>query len=397
MAAKKVKRLKYDESDIEVLEGLEPIRRKPGMYITSNDSYGMYVIFKEALDNASDEFTAGRNSDVRIVVDDGKGYNWVIDSGEGIPTGKVDGVSTLTRIVGTLHAGGKLGKTEAYKHSKGTHGVGIKATNAMSEHFVVYTCRKKQWWTTEYKKGKETVKVKKCPPPKGLPHKLKVKQGTIIKWKPDATAFIKGSKLKLDAVKDWCELNAYLNPGFRIQLFTPKGKMIEWYEPKGVESYLDAEVKALKAESFGKFVYQSENIDLAIAFTSHPDEALEGYANAGFTESGGTHIDSLWKSMMAVMKKHALKKQKFTIRDIKDGVVGLINYKIDNPVFSSQTKEKLSDTRVPEIAEPELVKAFTEFFNKKKKLARLLCEKATQLKGAKEELITNKKAISQLV
>lgn len=391
---------KYDVSSITHYEGLDAIRKKASMYIGPTDSNGLWIITKEPADNTTDEFLAGRNDSCHIIQAPDNSI-WVLDNGKGIPVGLTktksgEKINSLTMIVSKTHAGGKFGKG-AYSASIGTHGVGIKATNALSEMFEVYTCYEGQWWHTSFEKGveKSPVKKSKAPP---VSHGIEMKRGTAIHFKPDMSIFSKGAKFNILQAVEWCRLTAYLNAGYKTTFTDAVGKTKTWCYKNGVKDYLTAKVEALKTKTLGRAVLHvsEENIDLAIAFTNYDGIALEAYTNSSKNTDGGVHVNAFYSALGKAIEPYKLRSHKFTPSDLREGLVGIINYKIAEPQFSSQTKEKLTDTRVSKPCEETCLKAMKKFFDENKTLAKEICKRAAELKNLKDQFAENKKALQEL-
>lgn len=400
---------KYTEKDIKHLSGMKAIRAKPGMYIGPTNSSGIWTLLREAADNTVDEFIAGRNASVHLIAEESKGVTalWSVDEGEGIPvkpiavedaiSHKKIKISALKAIVSLTHTGGKFGGKAYSGGSRGTHGVGIKATNALSSEFEVWTRRDGKWWYTKYEQGVEKVAVKKAKPPK-LPHRVKSpKQGTIVRFVPDLSIFSKGAKLKDKEVLEWCELTSYLNGGFRIFFTGSSGKTKKWFSKKGAPEYLKTRLEALKAESLGRhLVVLDKTLDVALAFSSAEGTNVDAFTNGLRNVDGGVHLDAMYRALAKSLEPYKKRKHKFTPSDLREGLVGIINYKIESPKFSSQTKEKLVDERVGKPCEELLLKTFGKFFKENKSLAGRLCDRATELKKVTDDFRANKKVVREL-
>lgn len=391
---------KYDVSSLENFEGLDAVRKKPAMYIGPTDSNGIWIITKEAADNTTDEFLAGRNKSCHIILAPDNSI-WVLDDGKGMPVGMTEmksgeKINSLTMIVSKLHAGGKFGKG-AYSASIGTHGVGIKATNALSEVFEVYTNYEGTWWHTEFNKGVEKSGVKKAKAPP-VSHGIEMKRGTAIHFKPDASIFSKGSKFEPKQAAEWCRLTAYLNAGYKTTFTDSTGKTKTWCFPNGVKDYLTAKIEQLSTKTLGKAVLHvsEENIDLAVAFTQYDGIAIESYTNSSKNADGGVHVTAFYAALGKAIEPYKLRSHKFTPSDLREGLVGIVNYKIAEPQFSSQTKEKLVDTRVSKPCEETCFKALQKFFADNKTLAKEICKRAADLKALKDQFSENKKALQEL-
>lgn len=364
----------YNEDAIDVLSPIEGIRKRPSMYIGPVDSSGVFHILKEVADNTVDEALAGRNDAVTICLEDG--WVWVGDNGSGIPTGKhkKTGISTLETVLTHTHAGGKFGQG-GYGASIGTHGVGIKATNALSEELEVWTCYKRKWYTAKFKKGATVSKTKPCQKPT-LPKGMK-STGTIIRFKPDMTIFNKGSKLKIEPIHDWCEITAYLNEEFHVT-FINEGEVEEWYFENGLEDYAAHVNKENGYKQVALFHAQADNYDVCLSFVEAGDDLVEYYTSSSYNIQGGTHEKTLWRAYEDALYQFAKKDHEYEAVDLRDSIVGVFNIKLEEPKFGGQTKEKLVDKRAEE-AYDDLYSELHKFFKKNKQLTQDLLDKATQL------------------
>lgn len=400
MAAQKP--LSYTENDIEYHEGLMGVRKKPTPYIGPPDSDGIGVICREPLDNVVDEAGAGRATKAHFI-DDGE-YFWVQDDGLGIPVKPHPKwkISTLELVVSRLHAGGKMSESSAYKSSIGTHGIGIKATNALSAYFQIWTFRDGKWWTTVYQKGVLTKKVASCQAPilptiKGLAFQKPTK-GTIIKFKPDPTIFAKGSKLQYEHLFSWSLLAAYFNPGLQITVSRFDGKQKHYYSKSGISEYLTKKIDAMPGVTrVGKmFLLSSESADLAVQFTDCDGSNLEAYTNGLRNRDGGHHVSAFLRALNKAIAPYKKSNHKFTQDDLYEGLVGVVNVKLASPQFNNQPKDKLIDSRVPDLCDDQFEKALVQFFAQNKALAAKLCQRATELKKLKDEFRSSKKALKEL-
>lgn len=287
----KAKGKDYTASDIEVLEELEGVRKRPAMYISSTDKFGLFQILKELMDNAADEAMANRNDYAGVCISKDKTTITVWDHGGGIPIEKhpKTGNSTLTDIFTKLHAGGKFGGKAYDKGSKGVHGVGASVTNALSERFQVFTCRKEQWWTQKFSKGKAKSPVEKSVAPK-LPNGNKLKRGTLITYQADMSCFKKGSVLDPDYVHKYVELLSYLHSG--VTFYFEHDKTSKTYIHKdGLQSLLNRTIKELKVEPISKpLIHQRDNVDVALRWTEYDEEKITSYANGSNTAQHGEQI-----------------------------------------------------------------------------------------------------------
>ena len=403
----------YDESNIEVFVGLEGIRRKPSMYLGDMNE-APWTCVREVADNCQDEFLAGRN-DSCLIVYDGE-YVWVADKGLGIPVkeGRVEEHGTIIKesrlksILSRTHAGGKF-TDKAYKVSAGTHGVGIKAVNAVSIEFDVWTNRDGQWWHTAYSKGKETSPVAKSKAPRIDKAKYTPKQGTLVRFKLDPSVFPKGAKFDEAYAHKWAEFNAHLNAGFKIVVVGQKGKPISYHYPDGLWSLLENRYNEQKAGDMtfeDTFGYQGKDVEIELAngskmwcdfaFIMAPNVEgvhLDLYTNGVHNPDGGVHQDAFWAAVMKALGNHAPARAKYNINDIKEGVVGVINVKINEPAFNNQTKEKLVDPRVRAPLTEALTDLIDDFFRSNKAFVKDLCNRATELNALRGKVAEQRKAL----
>lgn len=389
---------------------LEKIRARPSLYIGPTDGAGIFTVLRECLDNAVDEARADRNTLVNIFVED-DGSFWVQDKGIGIPVKmhpKMK-ISTLTHVLTNLQSSGKMVSSGAYKSAIGTHGVGLKGTNALAEFFEVWTYRDTEggWYYTRFEESVEKVPVKKAKPPK-LPDKVVPKQGTIIRFKPSVKFFGK-SKLNIKDVVTWCEMTSYMNAGLTLKL-SYKGKTKTWMVKDGIKAYLARRVEESSATPLSKkpIFHNSNSLEMAILFTDLEGSQMEFFTNTVRNIEEGVHADDMYRALMASLKpwikarpakatKSRTKKVDrsssvpFTISDLKDGMLGLLNYKIDAPQFDSQTKEKLVDQRVKGACYEECLEVFNKFWDENQKVAKDLIARATELRKMTSAFLKDKR------
>lgn len=366
------KNSKYSEDDIQVLGAIEGIRKRPTMYIGSTDSHGVFHIFKEVVDNAVDEFLAGRNSAVYISTD---GISVSVgDDGQGIPTGihKKTKRPTIETVFTENHAGGKFSDS-AYDTSIGTHGVGITATNAMSEELEVWSQYTGAWQHISFKCGKVKQELHKSKPPtvgKAKP------SGTIVRYSPDFSIFDKGAKLSIPLVKTWAEMTAYLNAGLKIEFFNENTEEHFVFKFKnGLDDLLDHLLKESENKQAGRIHINSKEFDLAISFLeSDTYYSNSFYTNTSENSRGGSHEKLLWSSLLQIYKEHD-DSNEFEEIDVQKGLISIFNVKLNQPRFSSQTKERLNDSRVNDYSK-SLLAELKKFFKKQTELLERLIERA---------------------
>ena len=396
----------YSSSSIETLRFPAAIRNNCSMYLGSTDEHGRWLIARELLDNGLDEHLAGRNKGVIFVECRDDSY-WVLDMGAGIPQGfktfdvNVNGkiiknkMPTMQAIFSELHTSGKF-RSEAYKVSVGTHGIGAKGTNATSEFFDVYTQFEGQWYSIKFEKGILTQPVKEIKTPKG-PTGKPLKRGTAIHFKPDATIFSGKSNIDLKFAHQWAEITSYLNPGFTVMILDKNGKSKKYLSQDGPVEYVDKILSDLKANAEqSKFVFHNELCDAVIAFSNAEGLNVRGYTNGLFNSQGGKHVDSVCNAIVNTLKTYAKKKQTISAYDVKEGLVGIVNMKLHKAEFSSQDKSRLTDLRAGKGFEELMTKEFETFFRKNKSLAMRLCEKASKLSQLRSQFKASKKVVQAL-
>lgn len=396
------KALAFTEDDVRVLKGLQIIQGKPSMYIGPIDDYGLYTIKREPCDNVVDEWEAGRCSEMTIRYAKGS-YIEIHDDGQGMPIGihKTEKIPTVEVLVSQLHAGGKLGGGDAYKNSRGTHGIGIKATNALSEHFVVMTFRDKAWHILEYKFGKKSTDLRKMTKAEIKEANLLYKKGTVIRYKPNLKLFDKGAKDRPEMMHEWAQLTAYLAAGFTVNIMDDKGEVATYCEPDGLAAWLVHEGETLKAtflEYEDDLYISGEHFDIAVGFSDAEGSHLYGYCNGLYQPDGGLHLNGLRDAIYWSIEKVVSAKvfASFDKEAIFDGMIGMVNFKIDSPKFSSQTKEKLADTRFNELCYDEIYNATVKYFKKNKALLEVLVERAASLSAMNQEFRANKQAARKI-
>ena len=228
-------------------------------------------------------------------------------------------------------------------------------------------------------------------PPKIPGSKLKIKKGTIVRFVPDSTIFTKGSRLEVAQVRTWAEMTAYMNPGLKIVL-NVKGKSEEFYAKDGVKTYIEKRLKDLKANPINKkqLMHTSHSAEVALVFTDVEGCEIECFTNTIRNPEEGEHATALYKTLHKSLKPY-MGKLEFTEADIREGVIGVLNYKLNAPQFDSQTKEKLVDVRVKEPATAEFMAMFEKFWKENKQLAKDLCVRAAELRKKTADFLKDKK------
>jgi DNA gyrase subunit B/topoisomerase-4 subunit B len=343
----------YTEEDIVVLEGLEPVRKRPGMYIGGVDSRGYHHLLWEIVDNAVDEVINGFASTIKVTLHaDGRSAT-VDDNGRGIPTGHMAkyGKSALEVILTTLHSGGKFAQGN-YTHSGGLHGVGSSVVNALSSEMVVRVRRDGEEVEQRYGRGVPLTKLQKVGKARG--------SGTTVFFRPDAEIFGEKACFDVPLVLERLEAKTYLHKGLRI-LVTDEvsGDKRDFAHQGGIADYLQKLVQDRGKPLIQAPVYLARDTDdrglrfeLALCWTESTDEVIKSYVNGIPTPSGGTHENGLKsglvKGVRNYIETHNLspKGVSLTADDIREGLVSILSAYVLEPQFQGQTKERLNNPEV---------------------------------------------------
>ena len=390
----------YDASSISVLEGLEAVRKRPGMYIGSVSRKGLNHLIYEIVDNSVDEHLAGVCDTIRVTLE-ADGSCTVEDNGRGIPVGMhKKGVSAARVVFSTLHAGGKFDNA-AYKTSGGLHGVGSSVVNALSTYMDVEISRDGYVHHDRYERGVPTVElVNGLLPTIGKTKKT----GTKINFLPDPEIFEK-TRFKEDEVKSRLHETAYLNPALTIIYEDKRGEEvehIEYHEPDGIIGF----VKEMNQnnECLHDVIYykgESEGISVEVAFqyTTEFHENVLGFCNNIYNAEGGTHLTGFKTTFTTVMNTYARelgilkdKDPNFTGADIRNGMTAVISVRHPDPSFEGQTKTKLDNQdaakAVGKVTGEEIVLYFDKNLDTLKSV--LSCaEKAAKIRKTEEKAKTN--------
>ncbi|MBU1255884.1 DNA topoisomerase (ATP-hydrolyzing) subunit B [Patescibacteria group bacterium] len=370
----------YEAKDIHVLEGLEPVRKRPGMYIGSTGIGGLHHLIWEVVDNSLDEAMAGHGDTIDVVLlPDNKVR--ITDNGRGIPVEKHPQTkkSTLETVMCTLHAGGKFGG-ESYKIAGGLHGVGVSVVNALSKWTKAEVCRNGGKYTQEYSRGKPKNKVKKSG---------KCKQtGTIITFEPDPSVF-KIIEFKWFKILKRLRQQAYLTKGVKIIVKDERKKMFKshtFYFEGGIVSY----VKYLNRDQDTKheniFYISKEHedilVEVAFQYTNDIQGLEEGFANNIHTGEGGMHITGFRAALTRTFNDYARKNGylknsdgNLSGDDVREGLTAVVSVKLREPQFEGQTKARLGNPEVRTSVELIMADALEEFLEKNPQDAKSIMEK----------------------
>ena len=362
----------YTAADIEVLEGLEPVRRRPGMYIGSTDEKGMHHLFAEVLDNAMDEAVAGQASRIEVELEE-DGFLTVTDNGRGIPVDphpKFKKKSALEVIMTTLHAGGKF-NSKVYETSGGLHGVGVSVANALSETMEVEVARGQKLYRQSYTRGTPDGPLKSLGP-------VKNRRGTKVRFRPDQKIFGKGSIFKPARLFRMARSKAYLFRGVEIRWSCAKSALggdsetpesAVFHFPGGLKDFLANRIEGQETVTNDVFAGRIErtegsgSVEWAIAWIASDDGFLSSYCNTVPTPDGGTHEAglraALTKSLRAYGELTGNKRvSQLTADDVLGTSAAMLSVFIREPEFQGQTKDRLASAEAARIVESALRDAF---------------------------------------
>src|SRR5439155_13661056 len=337
----------YTAKDITVLEGLEPVRKRPGMYIGGVGSAGLHHLVWETLDNSVDEAMNGYASNIWVTLHADGSSITIEDDGRGIPIDKLakQKKSALEVIFTVLHAGGKF-EHGNYKTAGGLHGVGASVVNALSKELVATVKRDGAQWEMRFKQGKPVGSLKKLGPARGT--------GTTVYFRPDPAIF---PKIELDAatIKERLEVASYLHKGLKVVFEdeTSKDKIVFQHD-EGILAYLEHSVAGRRAKPVHDAPFtlskdDAQRLDLVLQWTEATDEHLRSYVNGIPTASGGTHENGLragiGKAVRNFIDTHNLSPKGVTLvaEDIREGLTGVVSLFIKEPQFQGQTKDRLNN------------------------------------------------------
>ncbi|NEP60839.1 MAG: DNA topoisomerase (ATP-hydrolyzing) subunit B [Symploca sp. SIO2G7] len=382
----------YSADQIQVLEGLEPVRKRPGMYIGSTGPRGLHHLVYEVVDNSIDEALAGHCSHIDIALNT-DGSVTVTDDGRGIPTDThpTTGKSALETVMTVLHAGGKFGGG-GYKVSGGLHGVGVSVVNALSEWVEVTVWREKREHVQRYERGIPIGELE------AKPHKQN-RTGTSVAFKPDTQIFTNGIEFDYTTLAGRLRELAYLNASVKIQFADNRLEepRVETYHYEGgiqqYVAYMNREKQPLHEE----IIYikgERNNIQVEVALQwcidAYSDNLL-GFANNIRTIDGGTHLEGLKTVLTRTMNATARKRNKIKDNEanlggenVREGLTGVISVKVPEPEFEGQTKTKLGNTEVRGIVDSLVGEVLTEYLEFRPNVADTILEKAIQAFKAAE-------------
>lgn len=385
----------YTANDIDVLEGLEGVRKRPNIYVGDVNKHALFQIIKEAIDNAVDEALIGANDRVLIKLYKENMSILVADAGRGIPveTHTKTQISTLTTILTRIHAGGKFSGKEV---TVGTHGVGISATNALSSTFEVWTYRAKKfnsdqsssktWYYQKFEKG-----IPLCEVVEGVKPPLDWKSGTIVQFIPDPTIFVKNYKIPTKKLEEWLYSLQYLCPGLEFTLWADD-KETTYKSKNGITQWVNELVTKREATTIGKkFEYDDSELQVALQWANCDDEHVLSYVNCCPTIDHGSHFEGFKKALNDSLASFS--EEKYSKDDLRIGLIGILHFKMKEPTYDTQTKERLSSDFAENKIKELLIPALTDFFSRNRSLADTLLTKAVKLRQARERFKKDREAI----
>jgi DNA gyrase subunit B len=394
----------YTAKDITVLEGLEPVRKRPGMYIGGVGTAGLHHLVWEVLDNAVDEAMNGYASNIIVTLHKDGSAITVADDGRGIPVDKhpTTKKSALEVIFTVLHAGGKFEKGN-YKTAGGLHGVGASVVNALSTELVATIKRDGAQWEMRFKRGKPTGPLKKLGAARG--------SGTTVYFHPDSTIF---PKVEFDAalIRERLEVVSYIHKGVRVTFENEaEGTKEVFQHQEGLSDFLKSIVTARGAKPVHEtaFLLERESgprLDLVLQWTESTDEHVRSYVNGIPTGSGGTHDNGLragiGKAVRNYIETHNLSPKGVTLtaEDIREGLTGVLSLFIEEPQFQGQTKDRLNNPEVLSTVDSVVRPALEHWLNHNRSIAEaivgriILAARAREASRAAQAEVTRRTATS---
>jgi DNA gyrase subunit B/topoisomerase-4 subunit B len=404
----------YTAKDIQVLEGLDPVRKRPAMYIGGTDARGYHHLLWEIVDNSIDEVINGHATRVDVRLHgDGRTVT-VVDNGRGIPVDDIPRYkkSALEVILTTLHSGGKFEQGN-YIHSGGLHGVGSSVVNGLSESLTALVRRDGAEWRQTFERGKATSKLKRVRDLRGT--------GTTITFRPDAEIFGDKARFDADLIRDRLEGKSYLHGGMRV-VFTDETQTpsatVEYQHAGGIAEYLTKVVgergkPAVPAGWTGFGLARDEmpgsetgRCEVALVWTEATDEHIRSYVNGIPTASGGTHENGLKSGLVKAVRNYitthelAPKGVTLTAEDIREGMVAILSVYLVAPQFQGQTKDRLNNAETAGAVDALMRPALEQYLNENKSIAEavvariVLAARAREASRAASQAVSRKTAVS---
>ena len=390
----------YDAESIAILEGLEAVRKRPGMYIGSVSTKGLNHLIYEIVDNSVDEHLAGYCSEIRVTLEK-DGSATVADNGRGVPVDlHATGVSAERVVYTTLHAGGKFDDS-AYKTSGGLHGVGSSVVNALSVYMDVEISRDGYVHHDRYERGKPVIELEDGLLPKIAKTR---KTGTKVNFLPDDTIFEK-TRFKAEEVKSRMHETAYLNPSLTIIFEDRRGSEVEhivYHEPDGILGFireLNSKNESVHEPVYFKGTAEGIEVEVAFQYVNEFHENVLGFCNNIYNAEGGTHLTGFKTTFTTVINQYARelgilkeKDSNFTGADIRNGMTAIVSIKHPDPRFEGQTKTKLDNPDAAKacskVTNDEIIRYFDRNLETLKKVIGC-AEKAAKIRKTEERAKTN--------
>lgn len=384
----------YKASNIQVLEGLEAVRKRPSMYIGDTGQRGLHHLINEVVDNSIDEALAGYCDYIKVKIHEDNSIT-ISDNGRGIP---VDMHSKLNLpavevVLTKLHAGGKFDK-DSYKVSGGLHGVGVSCVNALSIKFSAEIHRDGKIWVMEFERGATKVPLKEVGKTK--------ETGTTIRFTPDTEIFTQTTEFKFDIIADRMRELAFLNPQITVEIIDERAdddddnQKVEFHFAGGVKDfvkYLDESRESFMEEPiYIEGEVENVPVELAMQYNSAYSENVHSYVNNINTREGGTHISGFRRALTRCFKNYADKnniiksnsKIQISGEDFREGMTCVLSVKVAEPQFEGQTKTKLGNSEVQSAVEVIVYEKLNEFLEQNPKIAKKILEKVVVAAEARE-------------
>jgi len=389
----------YTAQDILVMEGLEAVRKRPGMYIGGVHKAGMHHLLWEVVDNSIDEAMNGHASEITVKLHTDGATITVEDNGRGIPVDvhPVYNKPALELILTTLHSGGKF-ESKNYAHSGGLHGVGVSVVNALSDKLIARVKRDGKCYEQNYSKGQATDKLSVVK--KGVRG-----TGTSITFRPDATIFQTAIKFSTEIILERLDISTYLHRGLKIHFHNEvDGSKQTFFHEGGLQDFLGFQIKAKNKKTVhdAQFEYDFNNgirIEAAMAWTESTDEQIHSFVNGIPTRSGGSHENGLKTAIVKAMRQYTNthkmlpKGLSTTADDIREGLVALLSVYIEDPQFQGQTKERLNNPEVQPQVMQALHPAIEQWLHDNSSIAKAIVNRIVMAAKARQA----SRAASQMV
>jgi len=381
----------YGAEDITVLEGLEAVRKRPGMYIGSTGPRGLHHLVYEVVDNSVDEALAGHCDSVRVVLHPDNSCT-VADNGRGIPVGimEKEGKPAAEVVLTVLHAGGKFGDGGGYKVSGGLHGVGVSVVNALSERLHLQISTDGNVWSQDYERGKPMSDLIKGEATK--------EHGTQITFLPDLEIF-EEIGFDFDTLAERLRETAFLTRGLRIELVDERGETnsVVFKYDGGIEDFV-RHLNENKDELHRKVIYfegadeEDGEVELAMQWNSSYQESIFSFANNINTHEGGTHLSGFRSALTRTLNAYARNKgllhekkdENLAGEDVREGLTAVISVKLHDPQFEGQTKTKLGNPPIRGLVEETVNRKLAEYFEENPTDARRIISKAIEASRARD-------------